>query len=89
MSASAGCRSFSLFDEPSGRAVPMRVMYPSDAPEQGTQLGSYTLDMACDGPIAAGTFPLVVISHVAMNAQILAFLLQAQPLAGKNDRCQR
>jgi predicted dienelactone hydrolase len=63
MSASARCRSFSLFDEPSGRVLPVLVMYPSDAPEQGMQLGSYTLDVAGDGPIAAGRFPLVVISH--------------------------
>jgi predicted dienelactone hydrolase len=49
----------------------MRVMYPSDAPEQGTQLGSYTLDVACDGPIATGTFPLVVISHGNGGAGVL------------------
>ena len=63
MSASAGCRSFSLFDEPSGRAVPLLVFYPSAGPERGTQLGSYTLDVARDGPIAAGMFSLAVISH--------------------------
>lgn len=63
MSASAGCRSFSLFDQSSGRSVAVLVLYPSDAPERPAQLGSYTLDVASDGPIAGGAFPLVVISH--------------------------
>jgi predicted dienelactone hydrolase len=51
MVASAGSRSFSLFDEPSGRTIPLLVMYPSDSRP------------ATDGAIAPGTFPLVVISH--------------------------
>jgi predicted dienelactone hydrolase len=63
MSASAGCRSFSLFDVSSGRSVAVLVVYPSDAPERPAQVGSYTLDVARDGPIAGGVFPLVVVSH--------------------------
>jgi len=71
MGASAGYRSFSLLDEPSGRAVPVMVLYPSDAPEMRTPIGPYALDLAADAPIAAGTFPLVVISHGNGGAGVL------------------
>jgi predicted dienelactone hydrolase len=41
----------------------MLVLYPSSAPEQPERFGPYVLPVAMNGPIEAGAFPLVVISH--------------------------
>jgi predicted dienelactone hydrolase len=100
MSVSAGCRSFSLCDESSGRTVALFVLYPSDAPEQPAQVGSYTLDVASDAPISGGAFPLVVVSHgnggsgvlyrstalhLARNGYIVALPDHAGNTRGDND----
>jgi len=52
-----------LIDERTARAITLVVLYPSDADEQVTSLGPYSMSLAPDGPLAAGVFPLVVISH--------------------------
>ncbi len=38
-------------------------MYPSDSPAQPVRLGPYREELSADAPLAAGVFPLVVISH--------------------------
>jgi predicted dienelactone hydrolase len=63
LNKSAGCRAVSLDDDATGTPFPMLVLYPSSAPEQPERFGPYVLPVAMDGPIDAGTFPLVVISH--------------------------
>jgi predicted dienelactone hydrolase len=63
MSGTAGCRTDELFDDEMGMTFPMVVMYPSSAPEGPERLGPYAVSVAMNGPIEAGTFPLVVISH--------------------------
>lgn len=63
MSNSAGCRTVELFDDEMAMTFPMLVMYPSSSPEQPARLGPYVLSAAMNGPIAAGSHPLVVISH--------------------------
>jgi len=52
----AGCRTFEL-------PFPTLVLYPSSSPEQREKLGPYELSVAMNGPIAAGAFPLIVVSH--------------------------
>jgi predicted dienelactone hydrolase len=42
---------------------PTLVLYPSDSPEHPEQLGPDVLSVAMNAPVAAGVFPLVVISH--------------------------
>jgi predicted dienelactone hydrolase len=63
MKASAGCRAFELSDDQTGVTFPLLVMYPSNPPERLEKLGPYTLSVAMDGPVVAGVYPLVVISH--------------------------
>jgi predicted dienelactone hydrolase len=70
----AGCRMVELIDPEMGMAFPMVVMYPagvSGPPEQPEQLGPYTLDVAMGAPVAAGVFPLVVISHGTGGSHLL------------------
>ncbi len=64
MRASAGCRRLEVADEaaPAG-AFPALVMYPADEPERTEAFAPYTAEVAMDAPVAAGTHPLVVVSH--------------------------
>ena len=59
----AGCRTVALTDPERGTTSPMLVLYPSAAPERPARLGPYTLDVAMDAPVAAGRWPLVIVSH--------------------------
>jgi predicted dienelactone hydrolase len=59
----AGCRSAVVRDAPAGRDIPVLVMYPSDSPEKPAHVGPYAQRLALHGRIAAGTFPLVIVSH--------------------------
>ncbi len=52
----AGFRTFEL-------PFPTLIMYPTDSPERPEKLGPYVLSVAMNAPVAAGVFPLVVISH--------------------------
>ena len=57
MPFSAGCR-VALADD-----IPVLVLYPAEEPEVPTPLGPFEISAAPDSPVAAGLFPLVVISH--------------------------
>lgn len=59
----AGCRAFDLFDEQMDLTFPTLVMYPANSPERSERFGPYTLSVSMNAPVAAGPFPLVVISH--------------------------
>lgn len=50
-------------DEATGISFPTLVLYPTDEPSTSTAFGPYTIDVSTDAPVAAGQFPLVVISH--------------------------
>ncbi|UQA59807.1 alpha/beta hydrolase family protein [Polyangium aurulentum] len=63
MSKTVGCRTAELFDDEMQMPFPTVVMYPSSAPEKPERLGPYAVSVAMNGPIEAGAFPLVVISH--------------------------
>ncbi len=77
MHASAGCRAFELSDEKMSVTFPTLVMYPSNSPERPERLGPYTLSVAMDAPIAAGPFPLVVISHGSGGSHLVYRTLAA------------
>ena len=52
----AGFRTFEL-------PFPTLVLYPCNSSERLEKLGPYELSVAMNAPIAAGTFPLIVVSH--------------------------
>jgi predicted dienelactone hydrolase len=82
MHASAGCRAFQLSDEKMSMTFPTLVMYPSNSPEQPEKLGPYTLNVAMDAPIAAGPFPLIVISHGSGGSHLVYRTLAAHLARG-------
>ena len=59
----AGCRTTTVPDPASAAPIPIVVLHPTDAPAHPARLGPYTLDVAMDAPVAAGTHPLVLVSH--------------------------
>ncbi|MBL0161421.1 MAG: alpha/beta fold hydrolase [Bryobacterales bacterium] len=59
----AGLRSSEVPDPPTADSIPLLILYPSEAAEQNETLGPYTISAARNAPVAAGTFPLVVLSH--------------------------
>jgi predicted dienelactone hydrolase len=63
MKLTAGCRHIELFDERMAMPFPVLVFYPINVPEAREKLGSFTLNVSRNGPVASGSFPLVVISH--------------------------
>ena len=78
MSPTAGYRAASLFDAASGNTVPLVVLYPSTGPERPEPLGPYTVDVATAGPVGAGRFPLVVVSHGSGGSPLVYRTLAAQ-----------
>lgn len=61
--SAAGCRSMTVPDPTSGPAIPIVVLHPTDAPARTARLGPYALAAATDAPVAAGAYPLVLVSH--------------------------
>lgn len=59
----AGCRTLAVPDPAPGPAIPLVVLYPTDAPAGPARLGPYAIDVAMDAPPAAGRHPLVLVSH--------------------------
>jgi predicted dienelactone hydrolase len=58
-----GCQALNVEDVVQGARVPVRVLYPSRAPERLEQFGPYPLSVATDAPVEGERLPLVVISH--------------------------
>jgi glutamate/tyrosine decarboxylase-like PLP-dependent enzyme/predicted dienelactone hydrolase len=58
----AGYRAADLVDA-SGAPFVMAVLYPANEPEGQVRIGPFGLEAAAGAPPAAGSFPLVVISH--------------------------
>jgi predicted dienelactone hydrolase len=71
MSKFAGCRSLELTDTEMGRAFPALIMYPTETPERPERLGPYVAEVAMNGPVAPGPYPLVVISHGTGGSHLL------------------
>lgn len=64
-------RTAEVIDAEGGEAIRLLAMYPGVAPEQPVQMGPYSLSAAMGGPVAAGVFPLVVISHGTGGSHLL------------------
>jgi predicted dienelactone hydrolase len=75
-----GCSALQVLDEQAGDAIPLLVMYPARSPERPETLGPYTVEVAMEAAVAAGAFPLVVISH-GTGGSHLAYRTLAQHLA--------
>jgi predicted dienelactone hydrolase len=58
-----GYCSVVVSDEELGLTFPLTVLYPSSTPSRLVSVGAYTLDVALDAPLKAGTFPTVLLSH--------------------------
>lgn len=58
-----GCRLVDIDDAAQGAVVPLALLYPADGVEAEEHFGPYSLDLARDAPPAAGTHPLVLVSH--------------------------
>lgn len=71
MSSSAGCRRVELTDDETSATFPVLIMYPTGSPERPQNLGPYPADLAMNAPVAAGTYPLVVISHGSGGSHLL------------------
>jgi predicted dienelactone hydrolase len=58
-----GLRTLSYGDPSTSKATPMAVYYPTSSPEKRTRKDPHVLLVAGDAPMAAGVFPLVMLSH--------------------------
>ncbi|WNG57733.1 alpha/beta hydrolase [Archangium gephyra] len=58
-----GCRALDVEDGVQGARIPVRVLYPTRAPERLEQFGPYPLSVATDAPVEGERLPLVIISH--------------------------
>jgi predicted dienelactone hydrolase len=58
-----GLRTLSYSDPSTSKATPLAVYYPTSAPEKRLRREPYTLQVASEAQIAAGVFPLVMLSH--------------------------
>ncbi|UOQ97876.1 hypothetical protein MUN81_21940 [Hymenobacter sp. 5317J-9] len=58
-----GYRRLEVTDAELALTFPVVVLYPSRTAGQAETLGHYTLDVAHEAPVAAGTFPVVLLSH--------------------------
>ena len=63
MNATVGCRTVEMHDVDSATRFPMNVLYPCSGIEQPERFGPYISNVCMNGPVASGSFPLVVISH--------------------------
>jgi predicted dienelactone hydrolase len=63
MVLSAGCRAVDVKDVVQEALVPVRFLYPTQAPGRAEPFGPFTLDLAVDAPVEGHELPLVVISH--------------------------
>jgi predicted dienelactone hydrolase len=59
----AGIRHFQMVDETSATQLPVVVMYPTTEEPAPVTLGPYAQELSAGARVAAGTYPLVIISH--------------------------
>ena len=58
-----GCRSVEADDSVQGARIPLRLLYPTHAPEQMAPFGPFALSIATNAPVEGRDLPLVVVSH--------------------------
>ena len=78
----AAFRQVEVVDATTKAPYPVTLWYPTRVNAEVVQIGPYTMEVAINGPIAAGAFPLVIISHGSgggnMNHRDLALHLARQ-----------
>jgi predicted dienelactone hydrolase len=71
MTYSVGLQTAQVPDPEGGSAIPILLLYPCEAPECDLQFGPYAIAAARDAQVAAGRFPLVLISHGTGSSQFV------------------
>ena len=71
MSATVGCLTTTLTESATGATFPVLALYPSGSPERPEHVERFVLDVALDGAVRDGKFPLVVISHGTGGSHLL------------------
>ena len=61
--AAAAGFQYGTAPDPDGQPLELAIWYPSDAPVTSQPIGLFNQDVAFYGPVAARSFPLIVISH--------------------------
>jgi dienelactone hydrolase len=59
----AGCRFVEVADLVQGVALPLRLLYPSQASESVLRFGAYELSAAANAPVDGDRLPLIIVSH--------------------------
>lgn len=77
MGVSVGCRLARAVPDDGRPPFAVVALYPSIEPERAERLGPYTLEVALNGAIELGRFPVVVISHGSGGSPLTHRLLGA------------
>lgn len=75
-----GCQHIRVWDHQANIGFPVFVMYPACAAYGPYELGPFTVTAGLNAPVAAGQFPVVIISH-GSGGNRLGYLSIAQGLA--------
>ncbi len=63
MTYSVACQKREIQDPQLKLSFPCLVFYPTDTPAQPVSFGPFSMPLAMNAPLAAGHFPLVMLSH--------------------------
>lgn len=75
-----GCQHIRVWDHQANIGFPVFVMYPAAAAHGVYDVGPFTVTAGLNAPVAAGQFPVVIISH-GSGGNRLGYLTLAQALA--------
>lgn len=75
-----GCQHIRVWDHQANIGFPVFVMYPAAAAHGDYEVGPFTVTAGLNAPVAAGQFPVVIISH-GSGGNRLGYLTLAQVLA--------
>jgi predicted dienelactone hydrolase len=67
----AGCISLQVRDPLRDLAIPVVVLYPTAASAIAVPFGPYSMEVAPEAPLAAGSRPLVIVSHGSGGSHLL------------------
>lgn len=67
----SGIRQIEIRDPKGAAPFPAVVQYPTDTPSAGTTIGPYYFEATPDAPLAAGRFPVCIISHGGGGSHLL------------------
>ncbi len=75
-----GCQHIRVWDHQANIGFPVFVMYPAAGAHGAYEVGPFTVTAGLNAPVAAGQFPVVIISH-GSGGNRLGYLTIAQALA--------